>query len=110
MALLSIADHHTRMIQGQSPDGSQRALGILVGHQDEEETHIVLAADSLETQEAGKSGFNWTITKEVAQLSALGGRGVVVSHVISHAARLSSRVRRHRGVPYIRSFGLVRRL
>jgi len=68
MTLLAVADHHTRIQQGQV-DGHSRAVGILFGTQTEDAVDIIVTADTLVSLEDGKTGFNLHMTKEQVSLS-----------------------------------------
>jgi hypothetical protein len=68
MTLLAVADHHTRIAQGQV-DGHTRAVGILFGTQTEEAVDVIVTADTLVSLDEGKAGFNLQMTKEQVALS-----------------------------------------
>lgn len=67
MALLGVADHHTRLQAGQAP-GHTRAVGVLFGTQSEDSVDIILTADSLVSLEEGKAGFNLPLTKKHVEI------------------------------------------
>ncbi|CAE7353441.1 csn6 [Symbiodinium sp. KB8] len=69
MALLGVADHHTRLQAGQAP-GHTRAVGVLFGTQSEDSVDIILTADSLVSLEEGKAGFNLPLTKKHVEIVA----------------------------------------